>query len=38
VPLGISAAGSTPQELAAMNAGDVARWAPIIQAENICDE
>jgi tripartite-type tricarboxylate transporter receptor subunit TctC len=38
VPLGISAAGSTPEELAAMNAGDVAHWAPIIKAENIRGE
>jgi tripartite-type tricarboxylate transporter receptor subunit TctC len=38
VPLGISAAGSTPEELAAMNATDAARWAPIIKAENIRGE
>ncbi len=37
-PLGISAAGSTPEALAAMNASDVARWEPIIKAENIRGE
>ena len=36
--LGISAASSTPAELAAMNEGDAARWAPIIKAENIRGE
>ncbi|HZC56298.1 MAG TPA: hypothetical protein VE396_09680 [Xanthobacteraceae bacterium] len=35
VPLGIAAAGSTREELTAMNAADVARWGPIIKAENI---
>jgi tripartite-type tricarboxylate transporter receptor subunit TctC len=38
VPLGISAAGSTPEELAAMNTADAARWAPIIKAGNIRGE
>jgi tripartite-type tricarboxylate transporter receptor subunit TctC len=38
VPLGISATGSTPEQLAAMNADDAARWAPIIKAENIKGE
>jgi tripartite-type tricarboxylate transporter receptor subunit TctC len=38
VTLGISAAGSTPEELAAMNAADVARWGPLIKAENIRGE
>jgi tripartite-type tricarboxylate transporter receptor subunit TctC len=36
--LGISAASSTPAELAALNEGDAARWAPIIKAENIRGE
>jgi tripartite-type tricarboxylate transporter receptor subunit TctC len=36
--LGISAAGSTPEELTAMNATDVARWGPLIKAENIQGE
>jgi tripartite-type tricarboxylate transporter receptor subunit TctC len=36
--LGISAASSTPEELAAMNKADAARWAPIIKAENIQGE
>jgi tripartite-type tricarboxylate transporter receptor subunit TctC len=36
--LGVSAKGSTPDELAAMNATDAARWAPIIKAENIQGE
>jgi tripartite-type tricarboxylate transporter receptor subunit TctC len=36
--LGISAASSTPEELAAMNTADAARWAPIIKAENIQGE
>jgi tripartite-type tricarboxylate transporter receptor subunit TctC len=38
VTLGISAAGSTPEELAAMNAADAARWGPLIKAENIRGE
>jgi tripartite-type tricarboxylate transporter receptor subunit TctC len=38
VTLGISAAGSTPEELAAMNAADAARWGPLIKAENIQGE
>ena len=37
-PLGVLAAGSTANELAAMNAADVARWAPIIKAANIKGE
>ncbi len=37
-PLGIVARGSTPQGLAAMNAADVAHWAPIIKAANIRGE
>src|SRR5271155_3270062 len=37
-PLGILAHGSTPEELAAMNAGDVTHWAPIIKAANIRGE
>ena len=36
--LGIEAASSTPEQLAAMNVGDVAHWAPIIKAENIRGE
>ena len=36
--LGVSAVSSSPAELAAMNAGDVARWGPIIKAENIQGE
>jgi tripartite-type tricarboxylate transporter receptor subunit TctC len=38
VPLGVSAASSTPEQLAAMNEADAARWAPIIKAENIRGE
>ena len=38
VTLGISVASSTPDELAAMNVADAARWAPIIKAENIQGE
>jgi tripartite-type tricarboxylate transporter receptor subunit TctC len=38
IPLGISASGSTPEDLAAMNAADAARWAPVIKAENIRGE
>src|SRR3984957_9146908 len=34
-PLGVLAQGSTPQELAAKNAGDVALWEPIIKEANI---
>jgi tripartite-type tricarboxylate transporter receptor subunit TctC len=37
-PLGVLAAGSTADELAAMNAADVARWGPIIKAANIKGE
>jgi tripartite-type tricarboxylate transporter receptor subunit TctC len=37
-PLGIAAAGSSPEQLAAMNTGDVAHWAPIIKAANIKGE
>jgi tripartite-type tricarboxylate transporter receptor subunit TctC len=37
-PLGILAIGSTPEQLAAMNAGDVAHWAPIIKEANIRGE
>ena len=37
-PLGIVAAGSTPQQLAAMNVSDAARWAPIIKEANIKGE
>jgi tripartite-type tricarboxylate transporter receptor subunit TctC len=37
-PLGIAAAGSSPEQLAAMNMGDVAHWAPIIKAANIKGE
>jgi tripartite-type tricarboxylate transporter receptor subunit TctC len=38
IPLGILAAGSTPEELAAKNAADVARWAPIIKEAGIKGE
>jgi tripartite-type tricarboxylate transporter receptor subunit TctC len=38
IPLGILAAGSTPDELAARNAADVARWAPIIKEAGIKGE
>jgi tripartite-type tricarboxylate transporter receptor subunit TctC len=34
-PLGVLAQGSTPAELAAKNAGDVALWEPIIKEANI---
>jgi tripartite-type tricarboxylate transporter receptor subunit TctC len=34
-PLGVLAQGSTPDELAKKNAGDVALWAPIIKEANI---
>jgi tripartite-type tricarboxylate transporter receptor subunit TctC len=34
-PLGILAQGSTPEELAAKNAADVALWEPIIKEANI---
>ena len=34
-PLGILAQGSTPQELAAKNAGDAVLWEPIIKEANI---
>ena len=34
-PLGVLAQGSTPQELAAKNAGDAALWEPIIKEANI---
>ena len=37
-PLGIVAEGSTADKLAAMNAADVAHWAPIIKEENIKGE
>jgi tripartite-type tricarboxylate transporter receptor subunit TctC len=37
-PLGIIARGNSPQQLAAMNAADAARWAPIIKAANIKGE
>jgi len=37
-PLGIVVAGSTPDALAARNAADVARWAPIIKEANIKGE
>jgi tripartite-type tricarboxylate transporter receptor subunit TctC len=36
--LGIIVQGSTPQQLAAKNAADVARWAPIIKATGIRGE
>jgi tripartite-type tricarboxylate transporter receptor subunit TctC len=38
VPLGIVAASSSPQELAAMNAKDAARWAPVIKEGHIIGE
>jgi tripartite-type tricarboxylate transporter receptor subunit TctC len=38
IPLGILAASSTPEELAAKNAADVARWAPIIKEAGIKGE
>jgi tripartite-type tricarboxylate transporter receptor subunit TctC len=38
IPLGILAAGSTPDELAARNAAEVARWAPIIKEAGIKGE
>ncbi len=38
IPLGIAAASSTPEELAAKNAADVTRWAPIIKAAGIKGE
>ena len=34
-PLGVLAQGSTPQELAAKNAGDAVLWGPIIKEANI---
>jgi tripartite-type tricarboxylate transporter receptor subunit TctC len=34
-PLGVLAGGSTPEELAAKNAADVALWAPIIKEAHI---
>ena len=37
-PLGIVAAGSTSEELAARNAADAARWAPIIKEAHIKGE
>jgi tripartite-type tricarboxylate transporter receptor subunit TctC len=37
-PLGIVASSSTPDELAARNAADVARWAPIIKDAGIKGE
>jgi tripartite-type tricarboxylate transporter receptor subunit TctC len=37
-PLGIVAAGSSPEQLAAMNVSDVTHWAPIIKAANIKGE
>jgi tripartite-type tricarboxylate transporter receptor subunit TctC len=37
-PLGILAGGSTPEQLATMNTGDVAHWAPIIKSANIKGE
>jgi tripartite-type tricarboxylate transporter receptor subunit TctC len=37
-PLGIVAGGSTPEQLAGMNAADTARWAPVIKAANIKGE
>ena len=37
-PLGILAQGSTPAELAAMNAADATLWGPIINAANIMVE
>ena len=38
IPLGIVASGSTPEELGARNAADVARWGPIIKAAGIKGE
>jgi hypothetical protein len=38
IPLGILAAGSTPDELAARNAADVLRWGPIIKEAGIKGE
>jgi tripartite-type tricarboxylate transporter receptor subunit TctC len=38
IPLGIAAASSTPEELAAKNAADVARWTPIIKEAGIKGE
>jgi tripartite-type tricarboxylate transporter receptor subunit TctC len=38
IPLGILAAGSTPGELAARNAVEVARWGPIIKEAGIKGE
>ena len=38
IPLGIVASSSTPDELAARNAADVARWAPIIKDAGIKGE
>jgi tripartite-type tricarboxylate transporter receptor subunit TctC len=38
IPLGILAAGSTPDELAARNAAEVARWGPIIKEAGIKGE
>ena len=38
LPLGVLVASSTPQELAARNAGEVVRWAPIIKAAGIKGE
>ena len=35
LPLGILVASSTPQELAARNAAEVVRWAPIVKAAGI---
>jgi tripartite-type tricarboxylate transporter receptor subunit TctC len=37
-PLGIVAAGSSAEQLAAMNVSDVTHWAPIIKAANIKGE
>jgi tripartite-type tricarboxylate transporter receptor subunit TctC len=38
LPLGILVASSTPQELAARNAAEVVRWAPIIKAAGVKGE
>jgi tripartite-type tricarboxylate transporter receptor subunit TctC len=38
IPLGIVATSSTPEELAAKNAADVARWGPIIKEAGIKGE
>ncbi len=38
IPLGIAAASSKPEELAAENAADVARWTPIVKEAGIKGE